>query len=280
MNRRSRFFVARGRLASFAIVLGMLTAIGLSPTGWLSTYAYAAKAKSRSSTPAPQIQIDTSKVDLVNHRLEARMSMPPAQVEIKVLAETGEVLAEETHDFTGREAGGLLEITWNPSSQTPAARIEIKAHDTAGGFAGAAIFSWTLSIPHEEVIFKTDSAEIGDAERPKLEASLLKINGAIASHKVDFGRPTLFIAGHTDTVGNNAHNLKLSQARAQSIARWFIGRGVRISVAYEGFGESALAVQTADNVDEPRNRRVDYILAIHEPALSATGFRPSWKRAN
>ncbi|HEY8923491.1 MAG TPA: OmpA family protein, partial [Polyangia bacterium] len=64
----------------------------------------------------------------------------------------------------------------------------------------------------------------------------------------------------------------------QSISRWFKGHGLRIPVAYEGFGESALAVQTADNVDEIRNRRVDYILSIDEPALRATGFRPSWKR--
>ena len=37
--------------------------------------------------------------------------------------------------------------------------------------------------------------------------------------------------------------------------------------------------KTADNGDEPRNRRVDYILSIEEPVVRATGFRPSWERA-
>jgi len=232
----------------------------------------------RRTTPAPQIQIDKSKVDLTNHRLEMRLSQPPADVEIVVTSDSGDELASDRHDFTGHAAGSPLVVTWTPSSDAPAAKIELRAHDTAGGFAGMAIVSWSVSIPHEEVVFKTDSAEIMESERPKLEASLQQINVALGKHKEEFGRPTLFVAGHTDTVGGDGHNLKLSQARAQSISRWFRSRGLRIPVAYEGFGESALAVQTGDNVDEIRNRRVDYILSIEEPALKATGFRPSWKR--
>jgi outer membrane protein OmpA-like peptidoglycan-associated protein len=239
-----------------------------------------AAASGHKTTPAPQLQVDKSKVDLANHRLEVRMSLPPAEIEIKVLSDSGEELADERHDFTGQPAGSPLIVTWSPSSDATAARIELKAHDVAGGFAGVAIVSWSLSIPHEEVVFKTDSAEITDTERPKLEASLQQINAALAKHHDEFGRPTLFIAGHTDTVGGTAYNFKLSQARAQAIARWFKSRGLRIPVAYEGFGEAALAVKTADNVDEPRNRRVDYILSVEEPVLRATGFRPSWKRTN
>ena len=234
----------------------------------------------KSSRPVPQIQIDKSKVDLAGHHLEMRLSVPPTEVEIKVLADSGEVLAEERHDFTGQPAGAPLTVTWTPSNDATVARIELRAHDGANGLATMVISSWSLSIPHEEVVFKTDSADIMDSERPKLEASLQKINAALGTHKDEFGRPTLFVAGHTDTVGGEAHNLKLSQARAQSISRWFKSHGLRIPVAYEGFGESTLAVQTADNVDEIRNRRVDYILAIEEPALHGTGFRPSWKRVN
>jgi outer membrane protein OmpA-like peptidoglycan-associated protein len=255
--------------------LSVAALVGLSL--WV---ARPALGEGRKATPAPQLQVDKSKVDLANHRLEVRMSLPPAEIEIKVTSDSGEELADERHDFTGQAAGAPLIVTWNPSSDAVAARIELKAHDVAGGFAGVAIVSWSLSIPHEEVVFKTDSAEIMESERPKLEASLQQINAALAKHKADFGRPTLFIAGHTDTVGGSAYNLKLSQARAQSIARWFKAHGLRIGAAYEGFGESALAVKTADNVDEPRNRRVDYILSIEEPALHSVGFRASWKRTN
>lgn len=240
----------------------------------------ATAATTRRTTPPPRVSIDKSKIDLANHRLELRMSQPPAAVSIKVVAESGEVLADERHDFTGKPAGSLLVVTWTPSSDARPARIELQAHDVTGGFAGVAILAWSVTIPHEEVVFATDSSEIAEPERPKLEASLKLINAALATHKEEFGRPTLFIAGHTDTVGSNAYNLKLSQARAQSIGRWFKSRGLRIPIAYEGFGETALAVQTPDDTDEPRNRRADYILAAEEPALKAVGFRPSWKRIN
>jgi hypothetical protein len=39
------------------------------------------------------------------------------------------------------------------------------------------------------------------------------------------------------------------------------------TIAFEGLGERSLLVKTADEVDEPRNRRVDYILALEPPAL-------------
>jgi outer membrane protein OmpA-like peptidoglycan-associated protein len=255
-----------------ATTLAVIALLVLSPN---------ARAGSRkTSTSAPQVQIDKSKVDLPNHRLEIRMSLPPAEIEIRVLADSGEVLAEERHDFTGQPAGAPLTVNWTPSSTAATARIELRAHDVAGGFASVAIFSWSISIPHEEVVFKTDSAEISESERPKLEASLQQISTALGKHKDEFGRPTLFVAGHTDTVGGEGHNLKLSQARAQSISRWFRSHGLRIPVAYEGFGETALAVKTGDNVDEIRNRRVDYILSVEEPSMKATTFRPSWKRTN
>lgn len=272
LQKRSR----RGLVASLAPPLALVVTMVVALPAFMSR----SSAGGRKATPAPQIQIDKSKVDLANHRLEMKMSLPPADVEITVLSDTGEQLASERHDFTGQAAGSPLIVTWTPNSDAPAARIDLKAHDVAGGFAGMAIVSWSLSIPHEEVVFKTDSAEIMESERPKLEASLTQITQALAKHKDEFGRPTLFVAGHTDTVGASAYNLKLSQARAQSIARWFKTHGLRIPAAYEGFGESALAVQTADNVDEPRNRRADYILSVEEPALRATGFHPSWKRAN
>jgi hypothetical protein len=52
---------------------------------------------------------------------------------------------------------------------------------------------------------------------------------------------------------------------------------VKIPISYEGFGETSLAVKTADNIDEIKNRRADYVLSDGPPTLSNT-FRPSWKR--
>ncbi|MEO7887684.1 MAG: OmpA family protein [Polaromonas sp.] len=67
----------------------------------------------------------------------------------------------------------------------------------------------------------------------------------------------IVITGHTDTIGTGASNDVLSAQRAQQVRQMLVERqfpAERIEAA--GRGERDLAVPTADEVDEPRNRRV------------------------
>ncbi|HVZ71232.1 MAG TPA: OmpA family protein [Polyangia bacterium] len=232
-----------------------------------------------SAAPPLRVQVEKSKVDLKQHRLEMTMSRP-GKVKITVVGESGATLADEEHDFSSRAAGAPLVVTWSPSSDEAVATIDVRATDASGAWVGVQISPWFVAIPHEDVNFATDKADIADAETPKLDAALAKLKEVLAkdaAHGRQHPGLTLFIAGHTDTVGNAAYNLKLSAARARSIAAWFRAHGVKLPVAFEGFGETAPAVKTADNVDEPRNRRVDYILSDDPPTYSG-GLRASWKR--
>jgi outer membrane protein OmpA-like peptidoglycan-associated protein len=244
---------------------------GLSGLSGLSTLAFATAILGGAprATAAPsslKVQVEKSKVDLKQHRLEVKMSHPAGKVKIEVYAESDAVLADEEQDFSGRPAGVPLIVTWTPSSDAAVARIEVRAYDAQGSWVGVQLAPWFVPIPHEDVNFKTGSAEIEVPETPKLEA-----------HGSMHPGITLYIAGHTDTVGSASHNLKLSQDRARSIAGWFRKRGVKLPISFEGFGETSPEVKTADNVDEPRNRRVDYVLSDGPPTYSAA-FRPSWKR--
>jgi outer membrane protein OmpA-like peptidoglycan-associated protein len=226
------------------------------------------------------VQVEKSKVDLKAHRLEVKLSHPAGKVQIKVVGESGATLADEEQSFTGRPGGTPLIVTWNPSSDEGVATIDVRAYDATGRWVGVQISPWFVAIPHEDVNFKTDQSTIEESETPKLEAAFAKLNEVLAkdaAHGKQHPGITLFIAGHTDTVGNNGYNLKLSQARARSIAAWFRKRGVKMPIAFEGFGETALAVKTADNVDEPKNRRVDYILSDDPPRYGGA-FAPAWKR--
>jgi outer membrane protein OmpA-like peptidoglycan-associated protein len=229
---------------------------------------------------ALKVEVDKSKVDLKQHRLEVKMSHPAGKVKIEVYAESEAVIADEEQDFTGRAAGAPLVVTWTPTSDAAVARIEVHAYDAQGSWVGVEIAPWFVPIPHEDVNFKTGSAEIDGAETPKLEAAYATLQEVLAKDQAH-GRMhpgmTLYIAGHTDTVGSAAHNLRLSQDRARAIAAWFRKRGVKLPISFEGFGETSPEVKTADNVDEPRNRRVDYVLSDGPPIYSAA-FRPSWKR--
>jgi OOP family OmpA-OmpF porin len=67
----------------------------------------------------------------------------------------------------------------------------------------------------------------------------------------------IVITGYTDTTGAVVSNDELSQRRAQQVRQMFIDRqfpAARIEAV--GRGERELAVPTADEVAEPRNRRV------------------------
>ncbi|MET0595258.1 MAG: OmpA family protein [Polyangiaceae bacterium] len=266
------------RWTTLAVVLSLAAAATTSPSR-----AAHAEADDPPAAPAPtsklDVTIDKARVDLKEHKLEVKMNHVAAKVTVKVFDDSGVVLADEEHPFAGAAPGTALVVTWSPSSDATVGRIEVFGYDEDGSYKGIAITPWTLSIPHEEVNFRRDSSEIDDSEKPKLEASFAKVTEAVASHK-DLGRIALFIAGHTDSVGAPAYNVQLSRSRAQAIAGWFKKRGLRIPIAFEGFGESSLLVKTADEVDEPKNRRVDYILSIDEPIFKTSGFRPAWKRAN
>lgn len=224
-----------------------------------------------------QITIDRSKVDLEGHRLEVKLSRKAGHVTIKVYDELGAPLADEDHDFSGQPAGKPLRVSWTPSSGDKAARIEIFGYDALGYYKGVAIVPWSLSVPHEEVNFETNSAAIRPSETEKLEQSLVEIKKALQEHE-DIGKITLFIAGHTDRVGSASHNLDLSRRRARSIAAWFRTRGLKVPIAYEGFGEYSPLVKTEDEVEEPRNRRADYVLAVEEPRFKTTGRPAAWKK--
>lgn len=226
-------------------------------------------------TPKLELAIDKAKVDLVGHSLEVKLTRPACKVVLKVIGESGKVLAEEAQAFNGASAGTALAVKWSPAGAEAVMRIEVWGHDVDGNFVGVAISPWSVALAHEEVNFENDSDVIRPSEVPKLEASLGEINKILG--KIQGKQPSLFIKGHTDTVGSAEHNLDLSRRRAKSIATWLRGRGLKIAIAYEGFGEHMLLVKTPDETPEPKNRRIDYFLSFDPPALPTGAASFSWK---
>ena len=65
------------------------------------------------------------------------------------------------------------------------------------------------------------------------------------------------VTGHTDTTGTGPANDALSQRRAQQVREMFVERAFPANrIEAVGRGERELAVPTADDIDEARNRRV------------------------
>lgn len=81
------------------------------------------------------------------------------------------------------------------------------------------------------------------------------ISEAVASAK-EGGSASILITGHTDTVGSNAYNQRLSVRRANTVRAEMVRQGIpNGSITSTGRGETELLVQTADGVKEPQNRR-------------------------
>jgi outer membrane protein OmpA-like peptidoglycan-associated protein len=219
----------------------------------------------------PKLSVAPADLDLTAQRLVLAADRPLDDVQIDVFG------PDNVRIGGGRTpAGGVdrVPVTW--ASEGEIVRIDVTARDDAGIAARLELIPWSYAIPHEDVIFATNAAEIAPSEVPKLEAAWTELQSVVARYG-SVVEVRLYVAGYTDTVGDAASNQALSERRARSIAAWFRDRGFKGPVAFQGFGESAPAVPTADGVDEPRNRRALYVLAARPPATSADLPRADWR---
>jgi iron complex outermembrane recepter protein len=70
----------------------------------------------------------------------------------------------------------------------------------------------------------------------------------------------LTVTGHTDTVGSDAYNMRLSRRRAESVAAQLEKDGIASSeIEIVAKGKRDLLVPTGDGVREPQNRRVQIL---------------------
>ncbi|MCK5524694.1 MAG: OmpA family protein [Thiomargarita sp.] len=66
------------------------------------------------------------------------------------------------------------------------------------------------------------------------------------------------VIGHSDRVGSGELNYKLSLKRAKCVAKLLISKGVnRDILEITSYGEAVPLIKTADEVTEPKNRRVE-----------------------
>lgn len=75
------------------------------------------------------------------------------------------------------------------------------------------------------------------------------------------GEPTLraAISGHTDSSGNDAYNLQLSQQRADAVQAFLAGQGIdRSRLVPRGYGETQPVADNSSAAGRERNRRVEF----------------------
>lgn len=80
----------------------------------------------------------------------------------------------------------------------------------------------------------------------------------------------VLIIGHTDNVGSDAYNQKLSVRRATSTSNYLISQGIDAGrVSTKGMGESDPKVANDTEAHRSENRRVEFVLTANEQMKAA-----------
>lgn len=105
-----------------------------------------------------------------------------------------------------------------------------------------------------DVLFAFDKADLSAQAAPRLDK--------LARFLAQFPERNMLIEGYTDSVGNDAYNLSLSERRAQAVRAALMQRGVdgaRISA--RGFGKSHPVADNGSADGRAMNRRVEIVIA-------------------
>jgi outer membrane protein OmpA-like peptidoglycan-associated protein len=101
-----------------------------------------------------------------------------------------------------------------------------------------------------QTAFETDSSDIKSGFNSTMDK--------VADVVVRYGKTTLTVVGHTDNVGSNDYNQKLSERRAHSVAQYLESRRVDgMRLALSGKGETQPISSNASESGRQANRRVE-----------------------
>lgn len=156
---------------------------------------------------------------------------------------------------TSAAGAGVVDLTADRAATTvtdrrapsPAASLDAATIDAR---FGQTLASLPMAPEAFTLYFRLESDELTDDSRALLPGVLKAVAGRPA--------PEVGVVGHTDTAGDPKANYTLGLDRANRVRTLLIGAGVDAAlIDTSSLGESDLRIRTADNVLEPRNRRVE-----------------------
>jgi OOP family OmpA-OmpF porin len=114
--------------------------------------------------------------------------------------------------------------------------------------------------PQDEVIVLSDKV-LFDFDSATLTPAANDVLAEISKRLTDGTVISVLVKGHTDSVGSDAYNDKLSQRRADSVVAFLVGQGVATDkIKAEGFGESQPVADNATDAGRAQNRRVEIVV--------------------
>ena len=147
------------------------------------------------------------------------------------------------------ELAAARESTIVSENKAPAPVIVMSEADAQLLF-GETLSALPPAAQHFTLYFRFESDELTDESRALLPQILQAVK--------DRPFPDVAVVGHTDTTGTPAGNKELGLRRANAIRSRLVTAQVAASlIEVTSHGEADLLINTADEVLEPRNRRVE-----------------------
>jgi len=207
--------------------------------------------QARAQAQAAQADAERMKAEAVKARQEAEAARKEADAARAAAEQQKQALAVEADKArkAAEESDRLRQQAEQEKADLRAQLLQqlntiLATRDTARG----------LIANMSDVLFKTGSYELLSAARERLA----KISGIVIAH------PGLHleVEGHTDAVGSDDYNQKLSENRAQAVRDYLVQQGISDnSIVSRGLGKTQ-PVATNDTPDgRQQNRRVELVLS-------------------
>lgn len=200
---------------------------------------------------------------LVGQGYEARdYQAPPALSQLQFIGEYREALLKAgwqvlfpTADGVRGQATLVAHYTrdgrdlWTRVGIQPGGVLTIASVD-AGADDLAARLARDCHVPLYGVLFDFDKATLKAESDGVLNraAALMKADAALKAE----------VQGHTDNVGGDDYNLRLSDARAASVRTWLVQHGIDAArLTSKGYGKAQPVADNGTDAGRARNRRVE-----------------------
>ncbi len=197
-------------------------------------------AESKAAAEAAQAQEEAERLKAEQARLSAQEQQQQAE-QARLQAQQAEQKAQEADRLRAQAEEAQQQLRQQLLRQF---NLILETRDTARG----------LIVNMSDVLFDFNKYTLRPAAREKLA----KISGIILSHP----GLRLEVDGYTDSVGSEAYNMKLSEARAQGVSSYLIGEGIAPDdITAKGFGKDNPVASNDTAAGRQKNRRVEMVVS-------------------
>ena len=199
------------------------------------------RARAEADTAAAKASAEKARVEAELAELKAANDRQAAQAEVDRARQAAQAEVDRAHQAAEQAEREKQQLRQQLVEQF---NKILETRDTARG----------LIVNMSDVLFDTAKYTLKPGAREKLA----KISGIVLAHP----GLTLAVEGHTDSIGSEEYNQKLSEQRANAVREYLVSQGVSsTAITARGFGKSQPVASNDTAVGRQQNRRVEMVVS-------------------